>query len=316
MHLWQIRQFPANRQYLRIWQIALILPILSSGLVSPQFACGQAEKDQPAAETAAASKHDAQPLFEKAVAAIQSFKSVQATLIEQVFIGDLPMRMPGRYVSRGEQVRLELQVRLGGNAHGSLLEVSDGDILWSLTEIAGNKQVTLRNLKQIQAAVTEQPLATTWKTELGLGGLPGLMNSLNRTMQFQDVKESGEGSSRFLVIKGKWTPEALARWQRPNDKDLPPYIPDQLRIYLDPETLFPHRFIYLKRDAKEKVLRSLLRLDFQNVELDGPVDDTLFQFTPPEDLVPEDITQQYIDQFAQRTRGTGEAPQKAEPAQQ
>lgn len=312
MHLWQIRQFPDKRKNQRAWHLVLILPILTSGLTAAGLAQGQTEEESPAVSTPAGVNLDAQPFFDKAVAAIQARKSIQATLVEQVFIGDHPMRMTGHYFSRGDQIRLELQVRLGGNSRGSLLEVCDGDILWNLTEIAGNKQVTLRNLKQIQAAMAEQPVATTWKTELGLGGIPGLMNSLERTMQFQEAREKGEGASRTVVLLGKWNKETAAKWQRPNDKELPPYIPDQLRIYFDPETLFPHRLIYLKRDSEKKIYRSLVRLDFQDVQLDGEVDEALFQFTPPEDLVPDDITQQYIAQFAQRNQKSteGQPPQE------
>ena len=297
MHLWQIRQFPTKRENPRIWHIACILSIFTAGLLVPLRLSAQTDVETPAD---ADSPPQTQPLFEKAVAAIQSRKTIQATLVEQVFIGDQPMRMTGQYVSRGDQIHLELQVRLGGKTQGSLLEVSDGDILWSLTEIAGNKQVTLRNLKQIQAAMSEQPVATTWKTELGLGGLPGLMNSLHRTMQFHEMREKGEGASRSLILVGRWKKEVLAKWQRPNEKELPPYFPEQVRIYLDPETLFPQRIIYLKRDTEKKNYRSLVRLDFQEVQLDHEVDDSLFEFTTPEDLVPDDITQVYIDQFARR----------------
>ncbi len=298
MYLWQIRQFPTKRKNQRNWYLTLILPIFTSGMLAPTSVPAQTEAESPAEPQ---TQEAAQPLFDKAVAAIQSRKTIQAALVEQVFIGDQPLRMTGQYVSRGDQIHLELQVRLGGKAQGSLLEVSDGDILWSLTEIAGNKQVTLRNLKQIQAAMADQPVATTWKTELGLGGLPGLMNSLHRTMQFHELREKGDGTSRSLILVGRWKKEAVAKWQHPSQKELPPYFPDQVRLYFDPDTLFPQRIIYLKREPEKKIYRSLVRLDFQEVKLDQDVDDSLFEFTTPEDLVPDDITQVYIDQFARRS---------------
>jgi hypothetical protein len=121
-------------------------------------------------------------------------------------------------------------------------------------------------------------------------------------MEFDQLREERE----FVIVQGNWKPEVAAKWQRGKDQPLPSYVPDLLRIYFHAETLFPHRFLYLKRMPEKKTYRSLVRLEFQQVKLDEDVDESAFQFTQPTDIVPDDVTQQYIDQLTQQN-----VPQKS-----
>lgn len=299
MYLWQIRQFLNNRHNrhsrnpLFIYRILCILLFLTSG------AAARSESPADAPDAKSDSAESAQETFRKSLATVVMRQSIQAKLQELVQIGEQPLRMTGLYQEHGGKTRLELQVRLMGDAKGSLLEVSDGEILWSQTEFRDTKQVTLRNLKQIAAALAEQPDSRQpgGPPELGLGGLSGLMNSLDRTMQFDQLREETDGDVKLLVVQGKWKPDYVSRLKKNPDDELPAYIPDMLRIYFDAETLFPRRFLYLKRLPEKTTYRPIVRLEFQDVQLDQPVDDAAFQYTPPEDLVPDDITKQYIDQL-------------------
>lgn len=239
---------------------------------------------------------------------------MQAKLQELVNISDHPLRMTGRYFEVRGKTRLELQVGLPGDVKGSLLEISDGEILWSQTEFSQAKQVTLRNLKQIAEALAEQPelIPAGGQPELGLGGLAGLMNSLNRTMEFDQQREETSGDVKLLVIQGQWKADYANQWRKKPEDPLPAYVPDMLRISFDAETLFPRRFLYLKQHPEKKTYRPLVRLEFQEIQLDRPVDETLFQFTPPEDVVPDDVTKQYIDQLKQKHAPPSETPAPAD----
>jgi hypothetical protein len=234
-------------------------------------------------------------------------QTVQANLLEQVLISDPPIRMTGRYLEQGRKTRLELQVRLKGDSQGSLLEVSDGDLLWSQTVFGDAKQVTLRDLKVIATALSDQPSLSTagGPLDLGLGGLSGLMSSLQRTMKFDQLREESKGDEHWMILQGKWKPDYAAQWKKKPDDELPVYIPDGLRIYFDAETQFPRRLIYLKKHPEKATYRPIVRLEFQDVVLDQSVEETEFQYAPPEGLVPEDITQPYIDQLKRRNSPPG-----------
>jgi hypothetical protein len=68
-------------------------------------------------------------------------------------------------------------------------------------------------------------------------------------------------------------------------------------VYLAQETLFPERIVYLRLPSGEGGLKPVLDLRFTNVVLNGPVDAQEFEFTPPENVEPEDVTRQYLDQL-------------------
>lgn len=297
MYLWQIRQFPNERQNPLNGNLLCRLPILFMLLVFTGFPIA----DSQAADAEPADQSAAQAYFDQAVKKLAAHQTIQAKLVEQVTISDQPIRLIGRYVGQANKLRLELAVKLTGDVEGSLLEVSDGEILWNQTVIAETK-VTLRNLKQIAAAMAEQPSSesTSWDVELGLGGISGLMSSLQRTMDFEQQREETQGGIDFVIVQGKWKPEFTEKWQRTKDQPLPSYVPDLLRIYFNAETLFPQRFLYLKKNPEKQTYRPLVRLEFQDVQLDGAVEASEFEFTPPEDLVPEDVTQQYIDQLTRK----------------
>ena len=313
MHLWQIRQIPDRRQNSldrNILPVLLILPVCA--LLAARLT-GQ--------DTAESATSPAQAYLSKSVASIRQHQSLQATLLEQVSISERPIRMTGKYLEQGSKTRLELQVKLSGNTRGSLLEVNDGDILWNLTEIGESRQVTLRNLKQISAALDELPALTTTKgrVELGLGGLSGLMGSIERTMDFDQYREESDRDGPQVVIQGKWKPAFLPQLQtnppQPDaEQKLPAYVPDALRVYFDAATMFPKRFVYLKRQADQTTYRPLVRLEFQDIRLGEAIDESAFQFEPPEGAVPDDVTKQYLEQLqrGKESAGTPDKPRAKE----
>jgi hypothetical protein len=316
LYLWQIRQFPTEPQDRPVRNLRRIFSALAILAMLPLvIAAANDDGPEKSADSAASASNAAREFFQEALGRLKSRRSVQAQLSEQVSINDQPLRLTGKYASEGNKVRLELSVNLGGDAKGTLLEVSDGDILWNETIIAESRQVTLRNLKQIAAALAKQPPETASRLELGFGGLTGLMSSLDRTMEFDQLRESTEGDRRFVVVQGNWKAEFAESLKTNKEQPLPSYVPDSVRIYFDPETRFPHRFVYLKRHEEQKTLGPLVRLEFQDVKLDAPVDEAAFQFEQPTDIVPEDITQQYIDQLTRKPAKPDESAAPAEAKQ-
>lgn len=266
-----------------------------------------------APETPPATSEAAQDYLGNALTAISTYKSIQSKLVEQIQITTPPIRMTGSFQEQGRKTRLELKVKLRGDSHGTLLEVSDGDLLWSEMALTETKQVSLRDLKQIAAALADAPTtaAADGSAGLGLGGLTGLLTSLHRTMTFDQMREESDNNGHRIVIQGQWNDEFAQKWKKNPEDSLPAYIPDRVRIYFDAATSFPTRLVYLKRNPEKGNFRPILRLEFEDVKFNDAIDDEAFQYTPPEGIVPEDITQQYIDQLKPRTPpAAGEAPAK------
>lgn len=267
--------------------------------------------------------------------------SIQADITETVVIGNRKFTAHGSYLQgTAMRLRLEYHIQVGGE-EGSLLEVSDGQVLWTRhtigadqtkqpeedeatqagspadetgeagqqTEAADepqskshdNVRITRRDIAKIRKAAAENQNVPerVLTVELGLGGLPALLASLEESIQFNTVQEERIDSQVFTVVEGGWTLESLQKFnsQDPNAR-LPDHVPERVRLYFDGDTLFPRRIQYLKRDAVRSFFRPMLTLDFVNVLLDGPIDEMAFQFVPPEGVLANDITELYLRQLA------------------
>lgn len=254
--------------------------------------------------------------------------SIRARIVEQVTLADRSYRAEGRYLQLalkpGDwQMRMELAIKVG-ESEGSLLEVCNGTVLWTLTQIdAGgggkkkdpkNREVILtrRNVQQILDAARKtgdfsEQTESDLLTSMGLGGLPALLTSLEQDMKLGSVKEETLRDRPVLVISGTWSEPVAARMRRPGTGGspglLPPTVPDQVRIYLDKETGFPYRLLYLKKAPNRDVLKPMLVLDFRDVVLNEPIPASEFDYTPPQDVQPQEVTNQIIEGFAPAAAG-------------
>ena len=87
---------------------------------------------------------------------------------------------------------------------------------------------------------------------------------------------------------------------------LPAYVPDKVRIYLERESLFPRRILYLKRDRSD-VHRPMVSIDFVSVETNIDLPDDVFVFTPPKNVTQEDVTESYVRRFTEPPAETAPA---------
>jgi len=250
------------------------------------------------AENTAAAVQQASDLLKRSHAQLISHQSLRADVQELAHLTSPPLQMTGTYLSAGIKLRLEYRVKLAGGVEGELLEVCDGERLWSLLELPNSRKVTRRDVRQILAAAERaqgRPDRAA-AVDLALGGLPGLLTSLQRSLEFDSVKEEMFEDQPVLTLTGRWNPQLAQQLggdaQQPR---FPPHIPEAARLSLAKETLVPVRLAYLKRT--EQGVRLLLDLRFRNIVLDGPVSDKDFDFTPPEGVEPEDITRDYLRQL-------------------
>ncbi len=289
MHLWQIRHIPNVASNLRRLfhrhrpQILLALGMATIAL-SVQSPCFS-QSDKPA------------DYLKAAQLAIGKHRSIRAEVVETIGLTEPPFKMTGTYLAAGLKLRLNYQSKVPSGATGSLTEVCDGERLWSLTELPGSKRVTRRDIRQILAAVESSRMKPerAAAVDLALGGLPALLTSLQRSMTFDAMKQETVDQREVVILQGKWNEEWHGKLAG-NKGELPAHLPEAVRVYFAADTQFPERLLYLKMQENKKY-KPLLDLQFRNVVLDGPVDDREFDFTPPENVEPEDVTRQYLDQL-------------------
>ena len=239
--------------------------------------------------------------MEEAREKLISYESVKAEIAEVVTIGNRKIRLKGKYLQGADlQLRFEYEVNVGGT-RGSLLEVCDGQILWTYYEVGKQKRVSRRSVRQILEGAGGGP-EHLLIAEIGLGGLPGLLASIQRAISFDKQWEQDADGQTFVVVEGTWKPDVRAKFLGANPKEtdpLPRHVPDRIRVYYDQKHMFPRRILYLKLDPQSRTHHPMVKLDFQKVEWDVKLDEKAFKYTPPENVPREDMTEHYVKQFAE-----------------
>lgn len=323
MYLWQIRHIPNPWYKLMSFSALLGVSLMIAWQSGPGIRIAMGQGEQKASDSKKGDPKAADPAVIKAATdfmkkvhdSLYARTSIKADIEQSVSIGTQQFQVVGQYVNSGQKLRLEYTIQPDQGVGGSLLEVCNGKELWSLMTVADTKRVTHRDVQQIkEAALATRNIPDVVLTaELGLGGLTALIASLERTMVFDAMKEESTEDGPRTVIQGRWKPEVASRWPRSKEDLLPTYVPDLVRIWIDPQTMFPVRVLYIKRviEKDKKIFRPMVNLKFKNVQFDVPIDDQDFNFVTPPDVVPEDITRLFLDRMK---KSVDDAAAAAKPA--
>ena len=258
-------------------------------------------------QAAAANKEDAaaQAVLKRARNKLIGYKSVRARIVENVVLGERRFKASGSYLQGTDlRLKLEFHVRVGTSksaTEGSLLQVCDGDVLWTRFKVGDQVRITRRNVRKIlkEAKAGNNLSRNLLVVELGLGGLPALLASIEKVNRFDKVETKQIDGKPFTVLSGRWIAKyrnQLAAGSK-DGKRLPAHVPDSLRIYFDRED-FPRRIVFRKTQTDSSVSRPMVTLDFDKIVLNGKIDDAEFEFVPPKDVVPIDVTGLYLKQLA------------------
>ncbi|MCH7990409.1 MAG: hypothetical protein IID46_14810, partial [Planctomycetes bacterium] len=253
--------------------------------------------------------------FQQARRKLRSYKTIRATIEENVVIGGRSLKVNGSYVqgsgtqADGLKLRLEFRISLGaeekGALQGELEQVSDGEFLWTRHTIGKKTRVSRRNIRQILNAAKARGNTPPdiLVAQLGLGGLPALLASIERNMIFQSITEEDLSGKTLTVISATWSQEYLERSLKLSkeaiSKRLPDYIPESMQIYFEKGNLFPRRILYLKKHPTRDISLPMVDLQFREIELNQQVDDQVFVFKAPRGVLPNDLTKVYLDLFEQ-----------------
>ena len=268
---------------------------------------GKPKPGDPAAggepgEADAAAKADprAEEALREAREKLLACRSIKTSLRETVALGERRFRAEGSYLQGSNlKLRLDFKVQVG-STEGSLLEVCDGGVLWTRHRSGETSSITRRDVRQILRAANGKIASNVLVAEMGLGGLPALLASLDDAMLFTGYREEDIDGRAFTMIEGSWQPEFLEQLKSGNKENrLPQHVPDVVRIWFDRETLFPRRIMYLRSPEGRHRSRPMITLDFLDVVLNAPVDDDEFYFVPPDGVVPRDVTNEYLQRLSQ-----------------
>ncbi|HIE96172.1 MAG TPA: hypothetical protein EYG03_21850 [Planctomycetes bacterium] len=286
---------------------------------------------QKAAPSQKKSDLAAADVFSRVAEKLDGVESLSCEIYQTVMLSGQRFHAIGRYIhATGNRMRLEYRIvpiralkASDSNAlaldsepeapptdsvMGSLQQICDGSVLWSLWANGDQKQLTRRNIREIVDAVGELPNYSEAQSlqALGVGGLQTLIAQLQVGMEFGTVMEQQSGNQRLLVLSGRWSAQARKEYFGLADNPaavLPEYIPDYVRIYVDADALLPRRIEYLKKhpDPEQKQIRPAVVLDFRRIEINSTISEDTFQFKLPdgEPISEVDLTAQVIESIKQ-----------------
>lgn len=228
-------------------------------------------------------------------------RSIKSRIIERVAIGDRRFRLEGTYV-QGTDLRLKLELKVLPDSseeglEGSFSEVCDGTILWARHQIGSQMRVTRRDVRQILNASKSAGTGNLLALELGLGGLPALLASLEQSMKFDSLSQEKVNGKSFTVIGGSWSETTLQTFKANTGNRQTSHIPDSVRIYLEPGILFPRRIDFLKKHKDPEETEVIAELDFLDIVINDHLDDHQFEFELPNGVRTIDVTNEYLRQL-------------------
>ncbi|MEM1062326.1 MAG: hypothetical protein AAGJ97_08360, partial [Planctomycetota bacterium] len=253
------------------------------------------------AEAAPAELAPAEVLFNSRKA-LEGFRSLTAELTEVIDLSATRYVARGRYLQgEGDRVRVTLDVNAGGMT-GSVEQVCDGDILWTIYRVGEKPRALRRDVRQIlDAAERRGPrVAENMLDDLGLGGLVGLLASIQQNAVLDEAVRTEEGGREFFVVRGRWNDALIASWRSrlPPGRELPGYLTEGVEVVIDAEFLVPYRIRFLRRQGTfgdpASPFAPVVTLDLREIQVNTPIDPTEFTYLAPDDLEFQDVTGAYI----------------------
>jgi hypothetical protein len=317
-----------HRRFVAIWFCCFAFGAVGAcGETPSTFQKGGALPGRPAIVASRPTALQGQPLqggtlLRQARAALDRHKTISATIHQRIHLYGQELVGNGIFV-QGPPERNLLQVDLTVNIGGRDCYVQqrcDGQYYWLQKCVDGVPRLSRVDLKRVaaaRAAHAQKHAASAAQSHrvpslpmLGLGGMANLLDQLDLWCVFPKVGQTrprGPHEPSLYVLEGTWKPERMLFWlpdQREsvekgepvNISKLPPMLPDRIVIYLGCDDLFPRRIEYGASESRpiaDDEAPPLVRVHFEDVQFDRPVDPRRFVFDSPV-VAPVDDTEGYL----------------------
>lgn len=287
------------------------LPILTCALLA--FSSSVVSGQQINGGSGAVVTPSASQLIHQAIAALERHPSIEARITQVVRLFDEQLVGSGSYLQGPpgtSQIWFELRLKVGTQEH-NLLEVCDGEYLWTLRQKDGDSSLSRLNVQRVfqrQRELSADP--QSFRPRLAMGGLRRLIDALATSLEFGSLEQGVEKGVRVWKLRGSWTPAQLAqllpeqqpaieRGEPADLSQLSEHVPDHVVISLGRDDAFPYRIEYRRGET------SLVTMTFSDVRFDRPLDPRRFRYQPA-DLKIVDITQTYLRDNGLQVEGRGQ----------
>jgi hypothetical protein len=181
----------------------------------------------------------------------------------------------GRYLAGPSgRFRLDLKTSSDGMA-GALQIISDGATVWQATRRGSGAWVDCKRygvrevLRQLHSPDTPAMVRDDFLRKQNCAGVLALLPSLRQQMTWFRREAVRRDGRLLLKLSGTWKAADAAMLVRPG-KPWPANLPRQCRLYLDPQTFWPHRFEWWGPDPPRQDDALLIQVEFRDPVLNKP----------------------------------------------
>jgi hypothetical protein len=190
--------------------------------------------------------------------------------VRQKMWGEDPFEARGRYVlGTEERMLLDMEIAVDGKTTRTLV-ISDGKAFQKSREVDGVKTI-LESCALAKAADFPNPISLAavrreFLTEHGFGGLFPLLRQISACLVNPTQQTGLWHERRVLRVSGYWNASEAALNT----------LPENLRarscnLYLDPESLWPHRIEWIGSEKPSDHQVILLEMEFSDAAINRPL---------------------------------------------
>lgn len=296
-----------------------IFPILTLVMVATWYDLAGAQGSDAGKEVA--TSLEAGPLLDQALNRLRQHTSIDAKMRQTSNLFGQQVIGSGRYQQLGvgerTRFRLEWKIQVADEAT-RLQQVCDGRFFWVRKDSTAGARVSRVDLERIRRAVRQSggsPKSVGVMLEQTIGGLPYLVNQLQKSFQFDRPAASMLYDVPVWVQRGSWKKELLAEMLpsqakrilaggRVRTEFLPEHVPDHVIVMLGQDDLFPYQIEYGRRagDGESAEGNRHMLVTWFDVSIGGAIEPQLFEYRPGdleilEDLEIDDQTDHWLEKL-------------------
>ncbi len=188
---------------------------------------------------------------------------------QKVRLGKLAYESEGRYlIGPDRRLRLELATH-SGNATATLLVVSDGKILWEGQRLGNGDWTDIACLNWqniLQASGPASSLAPNQEELIShpsFGGVLPLLQGLRTRLVWTQKETVRRGGSLYFKLAGRWPDQRSPAGPDGTEPGRSQSI-HECRLYLDSQSLWPHRVEWWGADGAPPGDSLLLQMEFRH----------------------------------------------------
>jgi hypothetical protein len=198
--------------YIPTMPYSRLIPTLAVGLLVPLVAWAQAPAPAPAPAPVPASQppNFAENVITETIIKLRLRDRIAAEIVQIVNMLNQEFSLEGHYYKDTDhRVRLQLKLKGLGDTGSTMLQVSDGKVLWDYQSVLGMQPNYRRRdisqiLKRLQDPALDDVFRNMITTQLGFGGPEAMITGLQTAIKFDQFAEEKVDGVDSFVVGGTW----------------------------------------------------------------------------------------------------------------